>query len=93
MTKGPVGLLPVVVVVGTLWSRRARSDARRRAIEFGLATLAGVALFMAWWMAANAATGGRFFDEGVRRDVVGRILAPSEGHGGNPLLWLPFIRS
>ena len=90
LVKGPVGVLPIVAAAGTLWSRRDRPDARRDAIYLALAALAALAIFLLWWVPANAATGGRFFSEGVRHDIIGRVLAPLEGHGGNPLLWLPF---
>ncbi len=56
----------------------------------GVILFAGVALFLLWAVPANVAADGRFYTQGLLHDVVGRALAPLEGHGGNPLLWLPF---
>ena len=58
--------------------------------RFGAAAAAGVGLFALWAVPANAAAGGRFFTQGIQHDIVGRVLSPLEGHGGNRLLWLPF---
>src|SRR5262249_53962910 len=77
------------VVAGTLWRGR-RGDAGRIAAEFGLAAAVGFAAFATWAIAADAATGGRFSSQGVRHEMIDRVLAPLEGHGGHPLLWLWF---
>jgi 4-amino-4-deoxy-L-arabinose transferase-like glycosyltransferase len=59
-----------------------------------LAALLGVAIFCAWGVPANLATGGELARLGIGRHVVGRALGAMEGHGGGGWLgWaagLPF---
>src|SRR5262245_38370628 len=90
LAKGPVGLMPIAVAAGTVWSLRRDSSVRRIALPLSIAAAAGVTLFLAWAVPANMATGGRFVTQGVHHDIVARIMVPLEGHGGNPLVWLPF---
>ena len=90
LTKGPVGLLPVLVASGALVAWRRRPEARRVAGELSAAAAIALGLFALWAIPANTATAGRFLREGVGHDIVARVLTPLEGHGGNLLLWLPF---
>jgi 4-amino-4-deoxy-L-arabinose transferase-like glycosyltransferase len=91
LTKGPVGLLPLLVVGATLaLDRRLPKPAPRFAWVLGLAVLAGVVLFLAWALPANAASGGEFARKGIGKHVVGRAMAPMESHGGRFLLSLPY---
>jgi len=87
LTKGPVGLLPILVGAGVLWPRR--NDRRSRAIagEFGAAALVGLAVFCGWALLADRAAGGRLLSS---RFLLEHVSRPVEGHGGNLLLWLPF---
>lgn len=90
LTKGPVGLMPLAVAAGTLWSLRRDAAAPGIAMPLAGAAAASVGLFLLWAVPANLATGGAFVARGVQHDIVNRIMVPLEGHGGNPLVWLPF---
>lgn len=54
----------------------------RYAISAALAALLGVAIFCAWGVPANLATGGELARVGIGKHVVGRALGAMEGHGG-----------
>jgi len=91
LAKGPVGLLPVVVIVTTvLLSREVRADAGRYLRQLGLATVIGILIFLAWAIPANNATGGQFLSLGIGHHVLGRAVKPLEHHGGDFLLYLPY---
>jgi 4-amino-4-deoxy-L-arabinose transferase-like glycosyltransferase len=55
---------------------------RRYARRAALAALLGVAIFCAWGVPANLATGGELARVGIGKHVVGRALGAMEGHGG-----------
>jgi 4-amino-4-deoxy-L-arabinose transferase-like glycosyltransferase len=54
----------------------------RYAMGAALAALLGVAIFCAWGVPANLATGGELARVGIGKHVVGRALGAMEGHGG-----------
>jgi 4-amino-4-deoxy-L-arabinose transferase-like glycosyltransferase len=54
----------------------------RYAMRAVLAALLGVAIFCAWGVPANLATGGELARVGIGKHVVGRALGAMEGHGG-----------
>jgi 4-amino-4-deoxy-L-arabinose transferase-like glycosyltransferase len=54
----------------------------RYARRAALAALLGVAIFCAWGVPANLATGGELARVGIGKHVVGRALGAMEGHGG-----------
>src|SRR5260370_1324798 len=54
------------------------------AMRAALAALLGVAIFCAWGVPANLATGGELARVGIGKHVVGRALGAMEGHGGGP---------
>jgi 4-amino-4-deoxy-L-arabinose transferase-like glycosyltransferase len=54
----------------------------RYAMRAALAALLGVAIFCAWGVPANLATGGELARVGIGKHVVGRALGAMEGHGG-----------
>jgi 4-amino-4-deoxy-L-arabinose transferase-like glycosyltransferase len=89
LAKGPVGLaVPLLVLaLAALLSRSARVRPARLLV--GSAAVS-VVVFLAWAVPANAATHGRLFTEGFGRHVVGRSLAPMEGHGGGSLAGLGY---
>jgi 4-amino-4-deoxy-L-arabinose transferase-like glycosyltransferase len=90
LAKGPVGLLPLVVVAATLWlGRKVKVDIGRYLWQLGLASIIGILIFMAWAIPANNATGGQFLSLGIGHHVLGRAVRPL-GHGGNALLYLPY---
>ena len=91
LAKGPVGLLPCVVIAVTLWLARGEQPVARRVLVPVLGAMAvAVMLFLAWAIPANEATGGEFGRIGLGKHVVGRSLAPMESHGGKWLLHLPY---
>jgi len=89
LTKGPVALLvPILAVAGgavlhNAW--RSWSIARDVMVAAVLAT----GLFALWAIPANAATGGRFLEVGIGREVLQRMVVPFEGHGGSFIWTLP----
>ena len=89
LTKGPVGL--AIPVLGSLAIGAARwREMRKGALlgGFAVAILVSVALFLAWALPANEATGGDFLRLGVGHHVLQRSLSPLESHGGERVLFL-----
>jgi 4-amino-4-deoxy-L-arabinose transferase-like glycosyltransferase len=82
LTKGPAGLLVPLAVIALLSLRHGNRIATRRTLLVLVAS-AGLSLtvFATWAVLASRATEGRFISEFIRREVVGRALAPREGHG------------
>ncbi|MBM4028264.1 MAG: glycosyltransferase family 39 protein [Planctomycetes bacterium] len=91
LAKGPVALLPIVVMVVTLVLMR-RSEIRLGSHlgRLGGAAVLGCLLFLAWALPANNATGGEFMRLGIGHHVVARSARPLESHGGRFLLYLPY---
>jgi 4-amino-4-deoxy-L-arabinose transferase-like glycosyltransferase/membrane-associated phospholipid phosphatase len=91
LIKGPVGLAVVVLtILLTWWLARRHSALTGRYWLHLLAALAiGTAVFVAWAIPANAATGGAFLREGLGEHVGRRMSEPREGHGGDFWLTLP----
>jgi 4-amino-4-deoxy-L-arabinose transferase-like glycosyltransferase len=84
LTKFPVGpavLLPMFLVAVAVGGREIWAGWRPLA-GTAFATLLGLAAFLAWAIPANRATGGEMAQTGVMVHIVGRALAPMEGHGG-----------
>jgi 4-amino-4-deoxy-L-arabinose transferase-like glycosyltransferase len=92
LAKGPVGLLPVVVIctVLVLLRREQPNAVRRFVVPLAASMLIGVAMFLAWGIPANQATGGALLRLGIGHHVVARSAHPLEGHGGRLLLFLPY---
>ena len=89
LTKGPVGLvLPITVMIMILLLAR-RFSFTWAGYLFAYSLLA-VAIFVAWGIPANLATGGEFLRRGMGDNAMAHILRPMEGHGGSRLLFLPF---
>lgn len=92
LVKGPVGLaipLLTMLVLGIRSRGRGTAGANRRVwVIEGLAVILGVALFLAWALPANEATGGEFLRQGLGRHVLKRSVQPLESHGGSYLLFL-----
>src|SRR6185503_21121189 len=55
-----------------------------------ITTILGVALFLAWGIPADRATGGEFLRRGIQHHVVERVTRPLESHGGEFFLSLPY---
>jgi 4-amino-4-deoxy-L-arabinose transferase-like glycosyltransferase len=91
LAKGPVALLPVVVIIVTLGLIRKR--VARIGPHFGPtgeAVVMGLLLFVVWAIPANHATGGEFLRLGIGHHVLARTARPLESHGGRFLLHLPY---
>jgi 4-amino-4-deoxy-L-arabinose transferase-like glycosyltransferase/membrane-associated phospholipid phosphatase len=98
LTKGPVGLVvPLLSIAAIMAVTRHQGALRVRAYLpwLFLAILAGTALFLAWGLPANAATGGELARRGLGHHVVARTVTPLESHGGRSVLfafyYLPLI--
>lgn len=92
LTKGPVGLaIPLMIMAASWW---AAGRTRERSLGNGLLIIAAAGLsvlvFAAWALPANAATRGAMMQMGFGHHVLRRMVSPMEGHGGHPLLFLPF---
>lgn len=91
LTKGPVGLLPLAVILSTeLLTRRNRQGARAAILPVLISLVIAIAIFLAWAIPANKATGGMFARMGLGHHVIGRSIRSLEGHGGRWLLYLPY---
>ncbi len=92
LTKGPVGVaIPVLAALAATWlARKDVTKARLSWPALTAAVLIGFAMFAAWGVPANMATGGEFAQRGLGKHVLGRSLKPMEGHGGNWFVTLPF---
>ncbi len=91
LAKGPVALLPIVVIMVTLWLiRKGGVPLGSHFGRLGGAAALGALLFVAWAIPANNATGGEFLRLGIGHHVLARTARPLEGHGGRFLLSLPY---
>ena len=90
LTKGPVGLAVPVLSIGTcLALSRGRSETGPFAFKLAMASLLGLAIFLAWGLPANAATGGEYWRIAIAERLPQRLFTAMEGHGGQGLL--PFL--
>jgi 4-amino-4-deoxy-L-arabinose transferase-like glycosyltransferase len=91
LAKGPIGLLPVPVMLTVLWLNRKDSPGVKRCLwQVTAALILGGLIFTAWVIPANRATGGEFMRIFVGRHVLARALRPMEHHGGNIVLYFPY---
>ncbi len=90
LAKGPVGLAVPLLVVACLlaFTRRQAALTVRACLPWVLlAAAAATALFLAWGLPANSATGGEFLRRGLGHHVVDRAVTPLESHGGKSVLF------
>ena len=91
LTKGPIGVLPIPVILTTLWlNRKTKPGLVRPLCQLGAALTIGVLIFLAWAIPVNNATGGEFLRIFIGRHVLTRAIKPMEHHGGNILVYLPY---
>jgi 4-amino-4-deoxy-L-arabinose transferase-like glycosyltransferase len=91
LAKGPVALLPILVIIVTLLlTRRSEIRIGPHLGRLGGAVVIGALLFVAWAIPANNATGGEFLRLGLGHHVLARAAKPLESHGGRFLLNLPY---
>ena len=82
LAKGPPGLaFPLLSATAVVLASPPRQR-RSCALLAGGALAAGLCVFLAWAVPANAASGGLLLADGIGRHVVGRTIQPMEGHGG-----------
>lgn len=87
LTKGPFGLLfPVVGMAAGLILARRRGLAVPSWRPIAAASALGIALFLAWGLPANAATGGAFWRVAIVERLPARLFTAMEGHGGGDLI-------
>lgn len=92
LTKGPVAIaVPLLSIVGTwLLGWRGLRPSAGSVGRLVVAVAIGAALFLAWALPANEATGGEFARRGLGHHVVQRSVTPLEGHGGRFWISLPY---
>jgi 4-amino-4-deoxy-L-arabinose transferase-like glycosyltransferase len=91
LAKGPLGLLPVFVMIVALWFGRENIGGFiRNLLLVSFAVIIAVGIFLLWAIPANRAADGELFRVFFGRHIVGRAFSPMEGHGGNFLLYLPY---
>ena len=91
LAKGPLGLLPVFVMIVALWFGRENIGGFfRNFLWVSLAVVIAAGIFLLWAIPANRAADGELFRVFFGKHIVGRALSPMEGHGGNFLLYLPY---
>jgi 4-amino-4-deoxy-L-arabinose transferase-like glycosyltransferase len=87
LAKGPVALvLPLLGLGGALlFAPGAFRERRRLAGLLAVSSVVGLLPVLGWGLLADAATNGRLLAEAIGTHVVGRTLAPMEGHGSGLL--------
>ena len=91
LTKGPVGLLPLLTIGSVLVMARDRG--RQPRCHWGMpliASLLALGIFLIWAVPANLATDGEILRRGLGHHVLNRAVQPLEHHGGNLLIYLPY---
>ncbi|MGD0573031.1 MAG: glycosyltransferase family 39 protein [Sedimentisphaerales bacterium] len=91
LAKGPLGLLPVFVIIVAIWFGRENTGGFiRNFLWVCLAVVIAAGIFLLWAIPANRAADGELYRVFFGKHIVGRALSPMEGHGGNFLLYLPY---
>jgi 4-amino-4-deoxy-L-arabinose transferase-like glycosyltransferase len=100
LTKGPVGIaIPLLGFAGCFFMLHRLGQATPRILTLTItAAVLGTALFFAWAIPADRATGGEFYNQGIGKHVIERTVSAKESHGGKGLLYfatlplyIPFI--
>jgi 4-amino-4-deoxy-L-arabinose transferase-like glycosyltransferase len=91
LAKGPLGLLPVFVMVVILWfGQKSIGGFISNLIWVSVAVAIAIGIFLLWAIPANKAADGELYKVFFGKHIVGRALSPMEGHGGNFFLYLPY---
>ncbi len=88
LAKGPVAFaLPLLGLGGALLLvPGAFRERRRLAVLLAASSILGLLPVLGWGLLADAATNGRLLSEAIGTHVIGRTLAPMEGHGSGLLV-------
>lgn len=95
LVKGPVGPVLIGGLALGVWVFLPASDRPGWKGFFALAAggIVAIAGFLLWFLPANFSTGGNLAGQVIGIHIIGRALAPMEGHGGQGvlgfLLYLP----
>jgi 4-amino-4-deoxy-L-arabinose transferase-like glycosyltransferase len=91
LAKGPLGFMPVPVILVILWfDRRNLGDFVRGLWPITLATLLAAGIFLVWFIPVNKATNGEFGRLFFGHHVFERATSTLEGHGGRFYSYLLF---
>jgi len=84
LTKGPVGPVVFGSAVLATWAFGPQSQRPgwREVRALASAGLLAMAVFLAWAVPANSLSGGMILSDGFWVHIVGRAVAPMQGHGG-----------
>ncbi len=85
LAKGPVGPAVFGSAVLVTWAIRLRWPRPSELLALAIAGLIAMAIFLAWAVPANSQSGGVMLSDGFWIHIVGRALAPMQGHGGSGL--------
>jgi 4-amino-4-deoxy-L-arabinose transferase-like glycosyltransferase len=83
LAKGPVGWIPLLSVVLAKWFYKETDF--NALFRFFVGIPLTLAIVGAWGVPALMRTNGEFFRVGIVHHVIGRSLAPMEGHGASSL--------
>lgn len=88
LVKGPVGPVVIGGLALGIWLFLKSHERPSWAGFAGLVIggIIGIAGFLAWFMPANTSSGGDLAGQVIGVHIIGRALAPMEGHGGQGLL-------
>lgn len=84
LTKGPVGpaVVGALVILTACFARKEIPLKWPHYLGLFSAVCASFAIFLAWAISANNASGGEVAKTGFSVHVIGRALHPMQGHGG-----------
>ena len=88
LAKGPIGLMPMPVIVVYLFLNRRNLNIRKYILQVSISLAIGIFVFALWAIPVNIETGGEFLRVFIGHHVIDRALTPFEHHGGNRLLYL-----
>jgi 4-amino-4-deoxy-L-arabinose transferase-like glycosyltransferase len=107
LTKGPVGLVPPLIALGTFcWWQAASDPGRAGPLHARLvaslptawratrpAVIAGTAIAVAlpWYAMVTVRTEGEWLRQFLLVHNLGRFAAPMEGHAGSALVYYPLV--
>lgn len=92
LVKGPMGLMPAYSwLVLRLLARDAFPTTAGYWWRGGVALALALALFAAWGIPANQATGGAFLHIGIGKHVLARGAEAMEGHRGPVFYYVPVV--